>query len=68
MLFRSKTREQAAEIAKKYGATIGSIRETAESWRFRQRSPEDFVNGSFKTFEVPESRGVVIIFGTIKGK
>ena len=64
----AKTREQAAEIAKKYGATIGSIRETAESWRFRQRSPEDFVNGSFKTFEVPESRGVVIIFGTIKGK
>lgn len=64
----AKTQAEAIKIAKKYGATVSTIRETEESWRFRQRPPEDFVSGSFRTFKIPDSGGVVIVFGTLKEK
>lgn len=64
----AKTVDEAAKIVKAMGGKVTTSRETGESWRFRQRPPEKFVAGSFKTFEVPQSKGVVIIFGSLKGK
>jgi hypothetical protein len=38
--------------------------ETATAWRFRQRDPGDFVDGSFRTLEVDD--GVLLIRGRLK--
>jgi hypothetical protein len=45
--------------------TNPGIDETAESWRVRQREPEEFVEGSLKTIELRE--GIKAVIGTLKG-
>ncbi len=38
--------------------------ETANTWRFRQRDPGDFIEGSFRTLEVDD--GVQLIRGRLR--
>ena len=41
------------------------IDETETSFRFRQRNPEDFIKGSFRSFKLP-GQGVIIVYGKLK--
>lgn len=62
----AKTRDQAKHIASSYAKRIYTSRETSGSWRFRQRSPDDFVKNSFRSFPIPDNHGVVLIYGRLK--
>ena len=59
-----KSRQGAKIIARRFADRIYTIRETKNWYRFRQRPPEDFIEGSFRTFEV--KKGVRVIYGTLK--
>jgi len=54
--------EAAKKIAKKFG-TLHTHRETSTSFRFRQRPPEEFKPGSFRTKHVGK---VSLVFGATK--
>ncbi len=58
----AKTKEEATRVAKDW--KTDSVRETSDSWRFRQRPTEDFVPGSFRTKEVKP--GLSIVVGHLK--
>lgn len=60
------TREEATEIAREHANRIYTSRQTKDSWRFRQRPPADFKKGSFRTFKVPGSGGVSLVYGDLK--
>lgn len=62
----AKTRAGATKVARKYANRIYTSRETKTSWRFRQRPPKDFVQKSFRTFPVPGSPGISLVYGTLK--
>jgi len=61
--------EEAKKKAIKTGAKSpiknNLVDETETSFRFRQRNPEDFIDGSLKSFKVP-GQGVTIIYGKLK--
>jgi hypothetical protein len=56
--------EEATRIAKRVASKIYTSRETDSSYRFRQRPPEDFVAGTFRTSKLKS--GVTVIYGEIK--
>lgn len=62
----NRTRAQAKKIAEQFKfRSIYTSRETANSYRFRQRPPTDFVAGSFRTKRLPEF-GVSLVYGKLK--
>jgi hypothetical protein len=63
----ARTREEATEIARKFGAEHLESDMTSTSWRFRQRSPDDFMQSSFKTFKPEGKPGVSIVYGRLRG-
>lgn len=63
----AKDRKTAKEIARKFANRIYTSRETSDSFRFRQRPPEDFEKGSFKTKKIPKA-GVSLVYGKLKKK
>lgn len=62
----AKTRKAAAKLAKKHADRIYTSRETKNNFRFRQRPPSCFVQGTFKSFPIPPDGGVTITYGTLK--
>lgn len=54
---------EAKKKALKYGRA-DKVDETEQSFRFRQRPPSDFVEGSFRSFKPEE--GVTLVFGQLK--
>lgn len=63
---RFKTREAAAEWAKEHDFAAGDIRETANSFRLQQRPAKDFGDGTFRTVDVDEGKGVKAVIGRTK--
>lgn len=61
----AKTRSAAAKVAKKHADRIYTSRETKDVWRFRQRPPGCFQEGSMRTWCKP-GNGVCIVYGTLK--
>lgn len=59
------TREEAKAIAAPYARRIYTSRETKNSWRFRQRPPDDFKKGTFKSFPLPHDSGIVLVYGAL---
>jgi len=57
---------EATKIARRYADRIYTSRETENFYRFRQRPPEDFIEGSYKTNKV--GNGIYIIYGELKKK
>lgn len=62
----AKSVEQAKKLAKDFGAQHLDVEETDSSYRFRQRNPSDFVDGSFKTFQPEGKEGISLIYGRLK--
>lgn len=62
----AKTRDMARRIAAKYAKRIYTSRETSGSWRFRQRPPDDFVKGSFRSFPLPDNTDIILVYGKLK--
>jgi len=60
---KAKNIEEAKKIAKDYGAEHLQPDETSSSFRFRQRNPSDFVEGSFRTKKID---GVSLVYGELK--
>jgi len=60
----AKTRKAAERVAREFANRIYTSRETATSWRFRQRPPEDFRKDSFRTKKI--DGGVSLVYGTLK--
>jgi len=58
------TLQKAIAIARKYVDRLYTHRETNDSWRFRQKPPEDFDPKSFKTEVINDS--VSIVWGELK--
>jgi len=61
----AKSLDKAKSIAKEFGAEHMSVDETENSYRFRQRNPSDFIDGSFRTHTIPE-KGVSLVYGKLK--
>lgn len=59
------SRDEAKGIAKDYAKRMYTSRETGQSYRFRQRPPEDFVPSSFRTKKIPD-QGVSLVYGKLK--
>ena len=66
----AKSRAAAERIARSYANRMYTSRETKTSWRFRQRPPEDFRKGSFRTKKILDEKGkaigVSLVYGTLK--
>jgi len=62
----AKTRAAATKVARKYANRIYTSRETKNTWRFRQRPPEDFDKKTFRTFKIPDVEGVSLVYGDLK--
>lgn len=60
----AKTREAAAKVAREFANRIYTSRETKTSWRFRQRPPDDFRKGTFRTKKIQD--GISLVYGTLK--
>jgi hypothetical protein len=60
----AKTRKAAERVAWEFANRITTSRETATSFRFRQRPPEDFRKGSFRTKKI--DGGVSLVYGVLK--
>lgn len=56
--------DAARAALKKFGGAFHKVDETEESYRFRQRDPSEFVDGSFKTFQ--PTPGVSLVYGKLK--
>lgn len=56
----TKAKSKIKGLAKR----IYTSRETSDSYRFRQRPPEDFVKGTFRTEKINEE--VTVIWGKLK--
>jgi len=56
--------EDAEEVARRYADRMYTVRVTPTSFRFRQRPPECFVKGSFRTKRMSEA--VSIVYGRLK--
>ena len=62
---RERKKRHAEKIADEHAhRAIYTSRETAKSYRFRQRPPGDFVRGSFRTVRVGD--GVSLVYGKLK--
>ncbi|MBU1307874.1 MAG: hypothetical protein KKF33_20410, partial [Alphaproteobacteria bacterium] len=61
---KGMTRKDAEKIARKYADRIYTARETSTSFRFRQRPPSDFKQGSFRTKNINSQ--VSIVYGELK--
>ena len=63
---QAKTLAAAKKIAKDVGAkTLEKVDETDTSYRFRQRDPSEFVDGSFRSKPI-EQKGATLIMGQLK--
>lgn len=62
----AKTRAKAERLARLHANRIYTSRETSHSWRFRQRPPTDFKKGTFRTFHLPGSPGITLVYGDLK--
>lgn len=61
---RFSTSASAKAWAKRHNFKTDTIRETNESWRIRQRPPEDFVQTTFRTITL--SSGASAVVGHLK--
>ena len=59
-----KSRGDAETEARKYAKRIYTSRETDTSYRFRQRPPMDFVEGSMRTNRINDH--VSLVYGELK--
>ena len=59
-----KSVESARAWVKDHDFKSGGVDETDDSYRFRQRDPDNFIPGSFKTFDVTD--GVKAVGGRLK--
>ena len=62
-----KAKEKAIGAGARSPISNDLVDETKGTYRFRQRNPTDFVEGSFKSFKVP-GQGVIIVYGKLKDK
>ncbi len=62
----ARTRKAAKKLASRHADRVYTSRETKNNFRFRQRPPICFVQGTFKTFPVPPDGKVSIVYGTLK--
>lgn len=62
----AKSKDEAVKIAKDFGAKHTRVDENDTQYRFRQRNPGDFIEGSFRTFKAPAKAGVTLIYGKLK--
>jgi hypothetical protein len=64
----ASTRKEAERLARRYADRLYTVRETKDSWRFRQRPPDCFVPGSFRTFCLPsKNKGrICIVYGKLR--
>lgn len=60
----AETLGEARKIARSHGSSNKTSRETETSFRFRQRPPSDFKEGSFKTYSI--ANGVSLVKGETK--
>lgn len=58
------TRGAAKRLARPHADRITTSRETGQSFRFRQRPTDCFVEGTYRTAKLPN--GVSIIYGVLK--
>jgi len=58
------TKEEAISWAKSHDFKYNSVRETSDSWRLRQRPPEDFDQSTFRTITLSE--GISAVIGKLK--
>lgn len=58
------TREQAVTWAKEHDSEASKVDETEDSYRLRQREPEDFMPETFRTIELTD--GVKAVIGRLK--
>jgi len=61
---RFETLEEARTWIEENGFMDDKVDETEDSWRFRQRMPDEFIEGSFRTIEL--SDGVQAVTGRLK--
>lgn len=63
---RFETRQEAVNWVKEQEGDLkfGKVDETEESWRFRQREPGDFKDGSLRTIDITD--GVKAVVGRLK--
>jgi len=61
---RFPTRDSAKTWAKDKGFSSATVRETTNSWRLRQRPPEDFAQDSFRVIQM--TNGVQSVIGHLK--
>ncbi len=61
----AKSLEGAKQIARDVGAEHLDVDETESSYRFRQRRPSDFLDGSFKS-HVIDKKGATLVYGKLK--
>lgn len=59
------TKSSAKKLAKRHADKLYTVRTTVNFWRFRQRPPACFV-GRMRTFRVPPTGNVLIVYGTLK--
>lgn len=57
---------EAKKIAEDFDMKTSKVDETSSSYRFRQRDPGDFKEGSFRSFQPPGKKGVTMVFGALK--
>ena len=57
--------KRAAQRVLSAGYSVKKIRETTQSYRFRQRPPSDFVEGSFRTYHIP-GKHITVVYGKPK--
>lgn len=58
------SKDEAIEWVKSHDFRYDKLDETEDSYRFRQRDPSEFVEGSFKTIDITE--GVKAVIGHLK--
>ena len=58
-------RDKAKEVARGFADRLYTSRETSTSYRFRQKPPAHFVEGSYRTKSIPK-KGVTIVYGQLK--
>lgn len=58
------SRAKATKIARRHADRITTSKETSQSFRFKQRPTDCFIDGTYRTAKLPN--GVSIIIGTLK--
>lgn len=58
-----RTREAAEQWAEEHDFRSANVRETSDSWRLEQRPAKEFGEGTFRTIDIDEDKGVKAVIG-----